>query len=695
LNFNLVTEYPIWFFIICIALGVGYATILYYKETKSEFTVISKWFMAIFRMLVISIISFLLLNPLLKTTSRYAEKPVILFAQDNSMSIVAGADSSTYHQNYIENLNRLFDQVGSNYKIDKYTFGENIGADFNIDYSAKQTDISNLFDELAERYSHKNVGGLIVATDGIYNRGVNPVYSSNQFNFPVYTIALGDTNLQKDIILNKVNYNRIAYLGNEFPIEIIVNGNMCKGLSSEVTIIKDDTVKYRKRIDFDSDNYFATLKLNLVATEPGLQKYRINISATENEISKANNSQDIYIDILEGRQKILILANSPHPDITALKEAILSNKNYEVDYFKVDNFDQPIQAYNLVLLHGLPSMQNTIKDLLEEINENQLPVLYILSKQTLLPLFNRVNSGVKIGDENLIYNESTPIINVSFALFNLSESTIEISKQFPPLISPYGNINLQPSVNSLFFQQIGSIETVEPLFALNQTLDSKTGIIAGTGIWKWRMNNFAKYGNHHAFDEIINKTVQYLSLKLDKSFFRVFSKNDFLENENIEFDAEVYNESYELVNDPEVALTISNSEGKKYPYVFSKTSNAYFLNAGSLPSGNYSFMARVQVGDKLFNETGEFSIKTLNIENINTRADHNLLYNLAENNGGEMIYPDQLEYLSSVINSREDIKTITYTQQRYTELLNFSWILVFVLSLLAAEWFMRKRAGSY
>jgi hypothetical protein len=101
------------------------------------------------------------------------------------------------------------------------------------------------------------------------------------------------------------------------------------------------------------------------------------------------------------------------------------------------------------------------------------------------------------------------------------------------------------------------------------------------------------------------------------------------------------------------------------------------------------------VGNKLFTETGEFSVKALNIENINTLANHNLLYNLAVNNGGEMVYPDQLNYLATMINNREDIKTITYTQKRYAELLNFPWILIVILSLLAAEWFMRKRSGGY
>ena len=100
-----------------------------------------------------------------------------------------------------------------------------------------------------------------------------------------------------------------------------------------------------------------------------MQKFSINVSSVENEISKANNSQDIYIDILEGRQKILILANSPHPDITALKEAIITNKNYEVRFSNVADFDEDMQMYNLIILHGLPSLENTVDKLLTDIQK--------------------------------------------------------------------------------------------------------------------------------------------------------------------------------------------------------------------------------------------------------------------------------------------------------------------------------------
>ncbi|MCD4791148.1 MAG: hypothetical protein K8R37_14225 [Bacteroidales bacterium] len=695
MNFNLVTEYPFWFIIFCLILGIGYAFILYYKETRNEYPAWLKWIMAVFRTIVITIIAFLLLNPLLKTISRYTEKPIIIFAQDNSRSIVTVKDSNYYQGQYLQGLNDFLNKLESSYSVRKYLFGDNVTDEFSIDFNDNQTDISLFLDEITGRYSHRNVGALVLSSDGIFNRGINPLYSSANYNFPVYTIALGDTNIQKDVILNKVNYNRIAYRGNEFPIEVIVNGNKCNGLTTKLTISKNGKTLYSKNITFHSGNHFETIQLHLEAKETGLQRYRVRLSALPDEITLSNNVQDIFIDVLEGRQKILILANSPHPDISALKQAIQSNRNYEVDDLMINEFNKQISAYNLVILHGLPSAKNNIKPLLEKILEENIPVLFIISSQTKLSLFNNQRAGISISGNKIIYNEALPLINIEFTLFSLSEKTQTAVRFFPPLISPYSDYRIQPSASSLFYQKIGSVETNEPLVLFNQTLDSKTGIIIGEGIWKWRMTNFAKEGNFEAFNEICNKTIQFLSLKVDKSFFRVFCKNDFNENEDIEFDAEVYNESYELINEPEVTLTITNSEGKKFPYTFNKTSNAYYLNAGSLPVDNYKYSARVQVGNKILTDNGEFTVSALNIEKTNIIANHNLLYNLALKRGGEMVYPDQLDDLLEIIKTREDIKTISYTQKRFTEILNIPLLLILILSLLTAEWFIRKRAGGY
>lgn len=679
----------------CLMAGAGYVAILYYRETKNDFNFYVKWAMAAVRFLTVSFLSFLLLSPLLKTLNRFSEKPVIIFAQDNSLSITTNADSTYYKGEYIRQVNQFLETVGDKYLVETYTFGEHISEGFAPGFTENLTNMSDLFSFVNDKYAHRNVGALIVASDGIYNRGINPLYSSEKFNFPVYTIALGDTNLQRDVIVTKVNYNRVAFMGNEFPVEVLVSANKCRDKNVQLTISKGDEVLYNKSVFISTDAFDEPISLKLKAEEPGIQRYRVKISTVENEISVANNYQDIFIDVLEGKQKILLLAHAPDPDITAIKQALKANINYEVEDFIINDFEKTLQGYNVVILHGLPSAQYQLKELFDQMDAENTPVFYVVSRNTNIQLLNSRNIGINIQSDRIMYNQVQPVMNENFTGFKLSGATISALHYFPPVMSPFGNITVKPSAAILFSQRIGSVNTSEPLIAINDNQGLKSGVILGSGIWKWRLTNYSKAGNHEAFNEIINKMIQVLSTKVDKGFFRVFTKNNFYENENIEFDAELYNDNYELINEPEVNITVSSSEGQKYPFVFDRTESAYSLDAGKLPVDFYSYSARVNRGDKQFTESGEFTVSSLSIEKTNTRADHNYLYNLALNRGGAMFYPANLYELVRAMSEREEIKPVIYSEKRYTEILNLPLLLVLLLSLLTAEWFMRKRAGSY
>jgi hypothetical protein len=119
------------------------------------------------------------------------------------------------------------------------------------------------------------------------------------------------------------------------------------------------------------------------------------------------------------------------------------------------------------------------------------------------------------------------------------------------------------------------------------------------------------------------------------------------------------------------------------------------LIAGTFPAGNYRYSATVNINGKAYNEKGEFSVSEMNIETIDIIANHQLLYQLANDHYGEMFYPDQLEALLHSIQNRDDIKAVSYTQKRYIELINLKWLMLLIIGMLAVEWFVRKRSGAY
>lgn len=693
---TLVFEYPSWFILLCILLGGIYAGILYRRDRRLEGVAQSLiYVMAAFRFLAVTIIAILILTPLLKSNFREVEKPIVVIAHDNSESVIVNNDSAFYKNEYKEAYNKLKKQLADKYELTSFAFSENTTISNELDFSGKQTDMSSLFDELDNLYNNRNVGAVIVASDGLYNKGRNPLYTASKMKFPVYSIALGDTNVHKDIILTKINANKYAYLGNTFPLEIIVDARQSKGKSTKLTVSNDNGVLFERNIEISNNQFNITVPVLLEAKEVGLQKFSASLSNIDGEMSYSNNRKDVYIEVLDARQKVLILANSPHPDIGALKRAIEVNDNYEVEVKLIEKLDKKLGSYNLVILHQLPSLKAESKNLMLELASTDVPVLYIVGQQTDLKTFNSAEAGLQIQNARSSVNEAIALPEQNYSLFTISDNLRRSFTKLPPLTAPFGDYKTSGSANVMLKQKIGVVETAQPLLIFNELNERKTGVIAAEGIWKWSMGDYSLNGNHDIFNEFTSKLIQYLSVKTDKSLFRVTSKNHFFENEPILFDGELYNESYELINEPEVNMKLTNSEGKSYPFVFSRTVDAYRLNAGNLPVGDYSYEATVKSGEKIHSERGQFSVSALQVEATNTVADHQLMYSLANQTGGQMYYPTQLELLAQDILNREDIKPVIYNHKRLDDVIHEKWIFFLILILIAVEWFLRKRSGAY
>jgi hypothetical protein len=695
-GFTIITEYPLWFLIFCILLGAGITALLYYKNKKYNIPRKLEWILSVLRFLSVTIIAFLLLSPLVKTIVRNVEKPVIIIAQDNSESITINKDSVFYNNTYPEKLKKFIEDVSDKFEVKTYSFGENVSDTLSFSYKDKITNISSFFDEIQTRYTNRNVGALILATDGLYNEGKNPLYASDFASFPIYTVALGDTTVYKDLILTKVNSNKIAYLGNKFPVEIIVTANKCKGSTATLTVSKGQESIFSKTLDFTTASSVQTVYLEIEATLSGLQHYSVTISPLSDEITTVNNYRDFYVDVLDQKQKILILANSPHPDIAAIKESLENNDNYEVDYSLASDFTKVLDGYSLLILHQLPSTKNSASLITDAAKKINLPVIYILGAQSNYTTFNSLKAGLNIiVNTKTSQNEALPVINNDFPLFTISDELKRFTDDLPPLYAPFGTYTATSSANILFYQKIGAVTTKQPLVLFNELNGNKSCVITGEGLWKWKLFDYAKNQSHDIFNGLFSKIVQYLAVTENKSFFRITGNNNFYENENIEFDAEVYNESYELINDPEVSFTIYDSKNTKFPFTFSKTTNAYHLNAGIFPVGTYRYEAQVKTGDKIYTEKGEFNVLALNIESLNTTADHKTLFSLAEKHNGSLYYPDKLDELLKALEKRDDIKSVSFTQKRMSDLLNLFWVFLLILVLLSVEWFIRKWSGNY
>jgi hypothetical protein len=696
-DFSFVTNYPAWFFLLSLAAGLLFATLLYWANPFNRFSKTISLLLYIFRFLTGSILAFLLLGPYLMHMKKETEEAVILLAQDNSSSLMLNADSSFYRNDYLVKLDSLTKALQNDYPAITYLFGADVTAGEIPDYSVQQTDISKLIMHLENTWKNKHVGALVLLTDGLFNQGINPLYASRNLSFPAIVVALGDTTVRPDLALHELRYNRIAHKQSEFPVEVTIAAKQAVGKKTALRLLHKGQVIFEEQLHIASNRFSKTMTLTIEPTETGQQRYTILLDELPGEMSLANNKRDFYVDVVDKKQQILILAHAPHPDIGALKTVLDDHYDVTLDY--IENTPAIPEIYSLVIFHQLPANQSDFNILNQFTQSNpHTAQLFVLGSQTNLNYFNRLQTGLTIEQgRGAQLTDALPSLVPEFNLFTLEKTHYERISKFPPLSVYLANYSEIVTTQKLITQKISGLVTENPLIALSSAReDQKKGFITGTGIWRWRMHDFNQNGNQSTFNTIILKTVNYLIVQQDNRRLKVLSDNEFLVNDNIVFRAELRNPSFELINEPNLQILISNEDDNtQYPFSFSKSENTYTLNAGRLPEGAYAYEVSASFGGENLNFKGSFRVLAGSLEERNTVANHEILFEIADQTGGFLIYPEHMTTIADSLQKMEGLSTIAYYNKRYEPLISFGWLFGLITALLFVEWLVRKIYGSY
>jgi hypothetical protein len=699
---QLTWQYPSWYLIFCVLLGIAAAVLLYRRDkTFVDQAIGLRYLMAGLRGLVVTIIAALLMAPLLKLLQTRAEAPIIILAQDQSTSIddnFKGGDSSSYMQQY----NQLYDRLSEKYTVQKVGFGEAVEPVEQWKLDDKASDLGEFMTYLRDQYRGQNVGAVIVATDGAFNRGKNPLYVPADLKAPLSVIALGDTVRKTDLQVKEVFHNSISYLGDRFTIQVDIAAIRLPGANTSLELkhVRDNGAVTLEKIPItiEGDSWFATKEFTIEAAQSGVQRYRLQLAQVRNEVTYVNNVRDFFVEVIDGRLKVMILANSPHPDLAVLRNALTAQRNYEVEV-KLANEMQAadVRAYDLLILHQLPSLKNPVQALLTELDKAQIPRIFIAGFQTDLDKFNSAQSLLRIDNGgNRAPNEVTMLFNPAFTSFTTSEELRNKVSTFSPLVSPYGEYTASPSASVLSYQRIGRVDTQFPLIVMGESNDLRTCVIAGEGIWRWQLYDQLQNGSKEITHELLTQLCQYASTKSDKRKFRVtMPKKIFTELEDISFQAELYNDNYELINTPEATIRIRNAEREEFDYTFNTTGDAYTLSIGRFPEGSYSYSASVEFNGVRQTAEGRFAIQPVQLEALSSTADHGLLRLLANQYGGTVVYPADMDQLANTILDNESIKPVMYSSTRTRPLIHLKWLCLALLAALSLEWFLRRYYGGY
>ncbi len=678
------------FIIICMATGVGYGFLLY--KAKHPWSKLTNQALFGLRVALVTFLAVLLLGPILKLTSNILEKPAFVFLVDNSLSIKEAVDS-LQRKNLKDELNAVKKKLTDDgFEITQRNLSNEESE--NVLYTNGSSNLSGAMRELTADYEGKNLAGIVLVSDGIYNSGSSPLY--NLLRIPIYTVGVGDTAERVDLVLKNLAYNKIAYQGNRFPlkVEALVKGMQNQDIS--VSVFRSGKLIDRQQRNSGSKQ-LVDFDFQLEASEKGIQRYDIAIERFPQERNQVNNRASAFIEVVEGKKKIVVIAPAPHPDIKVVRSVIEKNSNYEfilhIPGIKEATTSQLDEA-DLAIFQQVTDMDGKTSALYSKYYKNNTALLVMIGPKTNLRQL--VSNGIPIIFENVgQWDDVTPLINSQFRDFSFGENINGIFARYPPASVPFGKFTYPPHAHVLLYQRIGSVATERPLVLSVDENNRKLGIILGDGLWRWRLNEFSETEKTESFDEVFGKLIQYLSTKEDKRKFRSFPiQNEFTDAEAVVFESQVYNDLFEQVYGNKIDIELRDEKDRvtRYDYVTGSGSSRYRI--GSLKEGVYRYKSTTLIAGKPEEVRGEFLVMAQMIESQNLTADFGLLRKLAVQTGGKFYQAKNVAKLDEDIRQTK-VNSLIHSEESFNSLINLKWVFFLLLLLVSTEWFVRKYSGGY
>lgn len=678
-------------FIVFIGLIAAFAYAWGLYQLRHSWSKQINYLLAAFRFAVVLLIMILLAGPILKLIQNAYEKPIIVFAIDNSQSISEVVDAISLNR-YTSNLSRLADKLSDN----GYTsFFKYFDEDEN-QFRHPSSNLQGLLKSIQNEYEGRNLKGTVLVSDGIYNQGISPLYTS--YTFPIYTLGIGDTTQKADVAIRNILYNKISYQGNRFPVkvEVLVSGYVNRPIqvgiyqSGKLISSQQQNSGNKTLLEFD---------FSLDADIEGLRQYSVRVAEMPDEANTRNNARNIFIEVVEGKKKVLVIAAAPHPDIKALRNVIESNSNYEFlihipDVTELPSSQLQPNAIDLVIFHHIPHRNNRGASLYQNFLRSNTPRLLLMGLQTNNSLLSTDSWPLSFEARMQQWDEVSPVVNTAFGQFNFSQEISRTFRSYPPVTVPFAKLNVSPNATVLLWQRVGSVETDRPLLLVNNE-GVRSAVMVGDGIWRWPLHEQLRNDNSNHFNELFGKLIQFLSSQDDKRKFRFYPlQNEFTDTGPAIFESEVYNDLYERVYGNNIQLSIQNEAGQRWNYEYTTSPGLTQYQVSDLQEGIYKYAARTTLSGKTENAQGEFSVIAQNIEQQNLVADFDLLRRLAGTTGAQFYNIENIEQLEARLLQTE-AKPLIRAEENFLPLINLQWILLLILLLISAEWFLRKFYGSY
>jgi hypothetical protein len=664
------------------------------------------------------LILLVLLEPVLHLNSSTTELPRIAVLMDNSksMRIVdhAGARSAI-----LDSLLRAdgLRTLGRKASLRYYTFGVGLRPfdppeRDSLRFSEEGTDLSTALRSLQREQAVHHLDAALLLSDGTYTLGQNPLYAAEELGLPLFAVGIGDSAEQKDLLVTGVLANGTAFSGTPTPVDVRIRSS---GFSSESTVVRlfqgtRELARATLRLEPGTHEY--SVPVVYTPMDEGRIRYTAEVLPLHGELTELNNRKSFVVRVLKSKLRLLVLAGSPGPDLTVLRQTLQEEKNFAVQafaarpsggFYEGQMLRESVDSADCLILLGFPSAGagESILQWISGAAERNTPLLFIAGKSLDYSKLQEISAWLPFTVDlpSPVERMVSPQVSPSFQDHPLL--TLERSDAFaawpklPPIYQTLTVFRARAESMVLATTLVDGVPVQDPLLLARSLGRQRTVALLGYGIWRWKLMTQGDPQTAGFYSDFVSTSIRWLTSPPDARQLRVQPLKDvFVQGEPADFLGQVYDPTMKPRDDARVTVSIRSGDRVVDVDLQQAGNGRYEGSLDGLGEGEYTYRATAHAGEQTVGQdSGRFSVGEPSLEFQDTRAMPSILQRLAQTTGGVFLSPARFDSISEILTSRSSLAPHTVQRSTRVELWNWQITLLLVVLLLAAEWILRRKSG--
>jgi hypothetical protein len=665
----------------------------------------------------LALICFLLVQPILRLINDTEEPPILAVLVDNSesMRVVQGAADTTAAavrarvSSLLEPLRN--DTPGS---VRFFGFDRRL-TDAPLDslsFDGVRSDVGAALQSVPEALQGQNLRAVALVSDGQYNSGRDPARVADRFSVPIHTITVGDTSQQQDLLVQEVLTNDRAYVDTKVPVRVTLQATGLDASRTTLTLRQGDTLLDTAQVSLPTGAAQVSTDLSFRPEQAGLARLTVRATPVPGESLTANNERSVRLRVLDNKRQALLLGAAPSPSFGALRRVLARDANTTVTArvprtngsFYGGPLPDTLDRYDVLVCAGFPSAvvpSATVRRVADRVADG-LPTVFVLDRQTDVAAWRDHFADALPATPNasaLSLAEATvaPVDRErSHPILQIDGARIDRLRELPPLRVPSTTWTPTPDARVLAQARRPALSRVDPVLIIRRRAGHRTALLLGTDTWRWATLPADLQAADPLWPGLVSNLLRWTITAGNEEPVRVRPSSATFEGDApVTFSGQVYDESQTPVSEATVELVVTDSTGTRYPHTMEPLGNGrYTLDIGALPEGTYRYEATARRdGTTLGRDRGDFSVGALRLEYQEPRADPVLMRRIAARAGGRAYGTADADALPAVLAADSSFAPRVSVESTEAELWRRSLFLMLILSLLAAEWTLRKRFG--